>query len=395
MGLDTKTVWMALAVSNLLFGLLALVYTRPGPEGQTLRVWAFGQLLRGIGIVLIILKAGLPPYLGGSGNSLYLLGGSLELAAFLAYAGYGHWRRAVFYLLAGLLAAYNMAVVNVGHGVEARHLAVLFTSSLFIFSSLSALALGCSRRNRSAIQMLLIGSNVLIALTALSRAIVAGISVEWDPQSTALANQLLFVAGYVFSLSDGFGFLLLVKEDSDRDLLRMATIDDLTGLSNRASFLKLAEDRRRLCQRTGQPAAIIMMDVDHFKRINDQCGHAAGDQVLQVLGRVIREQLRDVDVCGRLGGEEFAAILPGADLAAALPVAERLRATLATTVISAGGHEIRATLSLGVADFSTENRLEHVMSVADALLYRAKAEGRDRVIPSPIRTGASEFAALY
>lgn len=395
MGFDTKTLWMTLAISNLVFGALMLAHVGRVADRGALRIWAAAQLLKGLAITLIIAKAAIPHPWSFAGNLLYITGHFVELAAFLSYAGLGRRMRGAALVFAGLMAAY---LAGIAAGAKASNMAVLFSSCLFVLYGLSALALSASGRRRSWIQVMLVASNILIALTALTRAGLAWSSQSWDPQGALLANQAMFVLGYVFSLCDGFCFLLLVKEDSDRSLLRMATTDLLTGIPNRAHFLDLAEDRRRLCLRSGQPIAVIMMDVDHFKQVNDVFGHAAGDEVLRRVGSVLHEHLRDVDVYGRLGGEEFAVVLPGTSLAAALPVAERLRAALAEVVVETPKGEARITVSMGLADLGGDRRLEQAMSEADQRLYRAKAEGRNRVVAAcetiPDRTGASLRAAL-
>jgi len=394
-GFDTKTLWMTLAISDLVFGLLMMLYAGPGESRGALRAWASAQLLKGLAIALIIAKSAFVHPWTFAGNLLYLAGHFLELLAFLSYAGLGHRLRGAALVFAGLAAAY---LAGIAAQATAGAMAVLFSSCLFALYGLSAVALSASNRRRSPVQIMLVASNGLIALTALVRAGLAWSSHGWDPQSAALANQAMFLLGYVFSLCDGFCFLLLVKEDADRSLLRMATTDQLTGIANRAHFLDLAEDRRRLSLRSGQPVAVVMMDVDLFKRINDQFGHATGDEVLRRVGRVLREHLRDVDVCGRLGGEEFAMVLPGTSLAAALPVAERLRAALAEAAVDTGAGPARITVSMGIADLGGGRSLEQAMSEADGRLYRAKAEGRNRVVAVsetiPDRAGASLSPAL-
>nr|WP_172821902.1 GGDEF domain-containing protein [Magnetospirillum sp. XM-1]CUW39022.1 Putative diguanylate cyclase (GGDEF domain)\ len=395
MGFDTKTLWMTLAISNLVFGALMLAHVGRASDRSALRIWAAAQLLKGLAIGLIIAKAAFAYPWSFAGNLLYIAGHFVELVAFLSYAGLGRRVRGAALLFAALMAAY---LGGVAAGAKAAHMAVLFSSCLFVLFSLNALALSASRRRRSWVQAVLVASNILIALTALVRAALAWSSQAWDPQSAAVANQAMFVLGYVFSLCDGFCFLLLVKEDADRSLLRLATTDLLTGIANRAHFLDLAEDRRRLCLRSGQPIAVMMMDVDHFKRINDRFGHAVGDDVLRRVGGVLREHLRDVDVCGRLGGEEFAVVLPGTTVAAALPVAERLRTALAGAAVETANGPATVTISIGMAELGGDRTLEQAMSEADQRLYRAKAEGRDRVVAvsetNPDRTGASLTPAL-
>ena len=158
---------------------------------------------------------------------------------------------------------------------------------------------------------------------------------------------------------------------------RKAATDELTGLSNRRA-LKLAmetADARR--------SAMIILDLDHFKSVNDTHGHPAGDVALKHVAQVIRTALRAGDVAARIGGEEFAVWLPGADLALGLEVAERLRALLAAKRVRISGQEQTLTVSCGVAASPVPiPHPDNLMAAADGALYRAKREGRNRVVAS-------------
>ena len=164
-------------------------------------------------------------------------------------------------------------------------------------------------------------------------------------------------------------------------LLHLATTDTLTELPNRRYFLERLEQEWARLHRLGGRAALMMIDLDHFKRVNDTYGHGTGDRVLQAFAEVLRGSLRRMDVPGRLGGEEFAVILPGADLAGAHAIAERLRqAVEAMRVPHAEGELVRITVSIGVASFSPETAtFDALLTRADEALYRAKNNGRNRV----------------
>ncbi len=183
-------------------------------------------------------------------------------------------------------------------------------------------------------------------------------------------------------------YTAVVRDISERkrveaELRRMATTDPLTGLWNRRRFLELAEGELARLRRYGRPVAVLMLDVDHFKAINDGHGHAAGDEALCHLAALCREELRDIDHLGRLGGEEFAVALPEAGLEAAVEVAERLRLRIAGTGLALSGPRggtIRMTVSVGVAAARAEDAsIERALGRADRALYQAKAAGRDRV----------------
>jgi diguanylate cyclase (GGDEF)-like protein len=162
-----------------------------------------------------------------------------------------------------------------------------------------------------------------------------------------------------------------------RELAEMAATDPVTGLPNQRALAATidAELARRL--RSGRPCTMLFLDIDHFKRVNDTFGHATGDAVLRELGEVVTAELRAVDGFGRWGGEEFVAMLPGIDAAAAMPVAERVRAAVAAHDFRGIGGS-RMTVSIGVAAGLDGDR-EELLAAADAALYVAKHDGRDRV----------------
>ncbi|MFI9651250.1 diguanylate cyclase [Guyparkeria halopsychrophila] len=175
------------------------------------------------------------------------------------------------------------------------------------------------------------------------------------------------------------------------DLQRVAALDPLTGLYNRRFGMKRLDEELARIQRNQTPMSLIIVDLDHFKRLNDTYGHLAGDKVLVRAASVIRDMLRKGDVVMRYGGEEFIAILPGSDIKDGQEVAERIRFALAQSQVEFAGHTLSVTASLGVA-CTANDRLtsaEPLMKLADSRLYAAKSGGRDRVIAE----GAGEALA--
>jgi diguanylate cyclase (GGDEF)-like protein len=164
-------------------------------------------------------------------------------------------------------------------------------------------------------------------------------------------------------------------------LEQQANQDYLTGLSNRRHFMVQGEMELARVQRYGEALSAFMLDIDHFKKINDTHGHKAGDIVLQKLGQLLRETLRTVDIIGRIGGEEFAILLPETDLGEASEIAERLREIIAgSEVILEAGLPLHFTVSIGVASLKEkEANLDILLSLADKALYQAKESGRNRV----------------
>ncbi|AWN16700.1 GGDEF domain-containing protein [Salinisphaera sp. LB1] len=166
----------------------------------------------------------------------------------------------------------------------------------------------------------------------------------------------------------------------------MAVRDHLTGLYNRRWLMEVLERERVRCQRAPYVFCVGVIDIDHFKRINDTHGHAVGDEVLKRLGRNMVEEVREIDSFGRFGGEEFLWIVPGTDLECALKAAERLRRRAAELVFTGeGGTQFSVTLSIGLAQNDSERRLPNdtLLRSADEALYDAKEGGRNRIVAAP------------
>jgi len=162
---------------------------------------------------------------------------------------------------------------------------------------------------------------------------------------------------------------------------RLARTDELTGLDNRRAFFDRGQQVFRQAHRSGRPVAVIMLDVDRFKGINDGHGHAAGDVLLKALADSVRTLVREADILARLGGEEFALILPETGLEQALAVAERLRLTVEGLTVAWGYEQLRCTCSLGVAAGSgADLNLDGLLAAADQALLEAKRRGRNRVV---------------
>lgn len=175
-------------------------------------------------------------------------------------------------------------------------------------------------------------------------------------------------------------------ESQNRELLHLATYDTLTGLVNRRHIEHHASQERSRAARTASPLSLIVIDIDDFKAVNDQHGHAVGDAVLQQVARVLAQRLRGSDVVARWGGEEFLAILPDTDGKAATALADELRRHVADVAVPVDDGHVRVTASMGVAhvDVADPDGLEDAFRRADAALYEAKEAGKDRVVASPV-----------
>lgn len=180
-----------------------------------------------------------------------------------------------------------------------------------------------------------------------------------------------------------FGIIQDVTErkKTEQELERLAQTDPMTGLANRRHFTLLAEQELSRTLRYGGPLSVLMLDIDHFKRVNDSYGHATGDRAIQALAHVCQDILRDIDLMGRIGGEEFAVVLPQTASAQALDAAQRLRQAIAAIVVPMEyGQPLSFTVSIGVATLpDPQTSLETLLGYADNALYAAKRGGRNRV----------------
>ncbi|GAA0387997.1 hypothetical protein GCM10009530_43850 [Microbispora corallina] len=213
--------------------------------------------------------------------------------------------------------------------------------------------------------------------------------VLWD-RERVLLDAVELCLGVVVAVVCGLNLALLLlvlppvvllqRSLLHAQLQAAARTDPKTGLLNAAAWQREADTEIIRAQRTGVPLALVLVDIDHFKRVNDTYGHLVGDQVLIQVATTLRSQLREYDVVGRFGGEEFVVLLPGADVTEARRVAERLRRRVGRMAVSAEQAMVTVTVSAGVAIMNVHGEdLIELLAAADLALYRAKELGRDRI----------------
>lgn len=225
---------------------------------------------------------------------------------------------------------------------------------------------------------------VSMILFAISQGIAAGMAFlmgpEGDTSYRALYSEFFFIAmpaGYIMT---SMFVILMLASDLSEEMKSLAVRDQLTGLLNRRGFAEYGENAYSLARRSGAPLSIIMADIDRFKYINDKFGHAAGDSALKHFARLISDGRRQEDVVARVGGEEFAIILPGTDLRDAMAIADQLCTTVGASPMDLTSVGLPMTSSFGVAAISENDReLDDMVRRADRALYRSKRAGRNQV----------------
>ena len=236
-----------------------------------------------------------------------------------------------------------------------------------------------------------VGRVLLVAVFGLLAAVMAvrlglfasGVRSGAPSGFTTPLRALLFVLASIGPVAASFAFVLACGERLGDRFLRWSLTDSLTGLPNRRAFFDALDRTLAAGRRRRQPTAVLALDLDEFKRVNDTAGHVAGDLALVEVARRLQRGSRSEDTAGRLGGEEFGLVLPDADLEAATGTAERLRKVVAEGPVVAEGRSFGLTVSIGVAIAEGDETSSNVYARADALLYEAKRLGRNRVVAAP------------
>ncbi len=238
------------------------------------------------------------------------------------------------------------------------------------------------------------GAQVLLLAYGLTQAAAGTVALmqgaERDAALLDLYSKINFLSTPAALAGLGIFGVLLIADDLAGETRQLALTDRLTGIMNRRGFEGAAELALAQARRRKEPTCLAVIDLDRFKEVNDRHGHAAGDQVLQLVARELETGLRAGDVVGRLGGDEFVIVLPATVLGEGERVAERLRLGLASQPLRIGSLTFPVTASFGVVEIGggTQTSIERALEVADAALYRAKGAGRNRVEilrPGPVR----------
>jgi diguanylate cyclase (GGDEF)-like protein len=283
-------------------------------------------------------------------------------------------------------APVALTLVLVGILPDEMRARLVWIGLIFIFQMvLIARALFSDQENRAghAWKLLLAGIIMTILVLGLRASFALFGNIEFaQPQNTLALHPIQFItyiAAMAIALLGSFGFVLMVKGQTDREVMLLAMTDSLTKKPNRRALMGFAE--HALARRNGSPLALLMIDMDHFKRINDTHGHLIGDEVLQKAAALLAGRLRKHDLLSRYGGEEFCVIAPDTDAQGAQSLAESLRSAIASTPIVTDCGALLITVSIGIpcCPPNVARALKDVLTEADTALYDAKKAGRNKV----------------
>ena len=381
--LDMRTMAFASSVSGFLMAATMLGIYQAGMRARAMLDWLAAGLALGTGYLVGTLSlVGAFPLSGsfaaGLANLLISLGHVFVLVGIQRYLG----NRTRTGWLIGIVAALFIAGLEVAPLRESLGMRILVYSILhLVLSAWAGVLLWRSERpgmrayHRMAAAVLL-GFSAVIAF----RFLVAVAPSGAIPVGQGDMQTMAFLAAMIFGFLLTMAFAVMMFREKQVELAGLAEKDPLTGMNNRLSLDAIAERYMQRAARHGMPLSIMLFDLDHFKRVNDEFGHQVGDRVLSEIAHRIGRIIRGEDVAFRFGGEEFLALLPGAPLEQAERVAERLRAAIGEEPVEIGVHSLKLTASFGVVQYLPGRETwDDCVKRVDEALYRAKRGGRDRI----------------
>lgn len=345
-----------------------------------LKTWALSYL-SGFALCLVLMSRGRLSELAAVIATQTLM----FLIAYLNFAGARHYigrppvsNRTAASVFSGLIALSIFFTIEQPNPGARFALGSLTTGILFLLSARTLATGGIYRYPARYLFALACGAHGLFLLV---RPLLFGPGSVglFDATHNLTVSQFVVLESIVALTLMAFGALMLANEHSATELRRLAERDSLTSVFNRRSFMSLVEKALSQAKRTNQTIGILLIDLDHFKAINDTLGHKGGDDALRHFVGTSIATLRNEDIIGRLGGEEFGILLTGAGLGDALATAERVRAVVEGSPLKTDQSTISLTISVGVAISSADDTPESILDRADKAMYDAKRKGRNRV----------------
>ncbi|MDR6155906.1 diguanylate cyclase (GGDEF)-like protein [Acidovorax delafieldii] len=388
---------LAMIIASSLMMAASMAVVGWGRRRDGLGRWAAALLVNAIGHLLIMLRGLIPDVLSIVVGNLMLSSVFVGMIA----AVYQFQGRPVRWPL--LLAPPLLVLVFVSVFIDNFPARVSFVGLVIGLQAVWALLAALSHRHATVGrgQWLLVAGLLLEAVVLGGRALVA-ISTHTEAtnilQSSAL-QTLTFLATFSVVLVSSVGFVFMSRDRADENNRVLAALDPLTGVANRRSLIAALDRDVARAQRMREPMALMMVDIDHFKDVNDQYGHPAGDRVLCSVVNVLRQRVRAQDLVGRYGGEEFMVLLPDTGLVGAEQLARELCKAVEESRCTADGVPgpgIAVTVSIGVFGGRLESgdSWDMLIAAADRALYQAKNNGRNRVeVATGLRRPSAQLAA--
>ncbi len=379
---DVPTLWAAMSMTCLLFGVVQLGAGLGKRRDTAMALWGIGNLAGFVGGALISLQGALPEWLSvASANASLTVFWAFIWAGERVFAGQPVRWPMVAVGPTVVFTAFLWIPPFPTDQVMRVHLASAVLAGYFVLSAVDGRR--AQRREPLTSRRLLITLCVIAPIPTVVRAVGVQLHGAQSAVTTpTLATSVAMTVLYLMVISINVCLLMMGRERLANQLADAAMIDPLTGVLNRSGFLVLGQPLIAECAAGRRPCSVMMMDLDHFKTVNDDFGHSAGDRLLTEFATTTQNHLQSADLLARIGGEEFCAALPDTTEREAAEIADRLRSTFAGAVLRHEGVNLTGTVSIGVAELGHTDSLETAMRRADAALYAAKNGGRDRVVRS-------------
>jgi diguanylate cyclase (GGDEF)-like protein len=372
------TMLIILVLGHCFTGVLMIAYKAQHKRSRAINAFLLSKLLQPLAWVLLGLRGIMPGMvLVAVGNSVLFIGAALELIAFLILKN--NYTKTVKKAYTTLLAVCIIVFIAVTAYGFAENIRIVFASSITVILMVFPIYKLSADRKSSALQKVIAIFYCFTIILLLFRVYSASTTdMDMNLASTSIFNTWLFLSLYVVMLTGSTGFILLDKEKLEAELLKAACFDGLTGTLNRETFVSRSKEVLSLYARKQGQISYLLIDIDDFKKINDMHGHYVGDIVLQEFAHRVGEQLREYDLLGRYGGEEFAVLLPGTGVKEAMGIAERLRAAIESSSVNADA-EVKYTVSIGVSTITPDKdtRIDTLYKLSDQALYEAKTQGKN------------------
>jgi len=362
---------------------LALAAMRP-QQREGIGLWAWGLVAYGVAYSLFVLRGQIPDWASVVLANALL---SVTLALLLGAVHQFHRRPPPWRAMAVPVLASTIFMVVLLADPQWRSAATNAIAALQIAAVIWAL--WWPERPQPTRGAMLITVGLVPQMLVLAVRAAVGLAHGMPNPGTmqgGIVQAVVFFSAYVVIILVSLGFVLMTKDRVDAANVQLATTDALTGVANRRALIQALDRDMALAARTQEAYAVLMLDIDHFKTVNDQHGHLVGDRVLCHLADVLRQRLRAQDMLGRYGGEEFLILLPNTSAPGALELAQALRQAVEQTPCVNKGQVLPLTVSIGVCAAVLEpgDGWDQLIHVADQALYQAKQGGRNRVEFGPL-----------
>lgn len=381
MSLDIHTIVMIAALLALIVGASLRYVLRDYPAAllPSVRLWILGTLLLPTGWMLYGLRNAMPDLLTiVVANGLLGLGFAKQVEAVRCFLDRPA-NALLIYLPVAAIVLFELVFTYVEPSMRWRGVSVSAVIGVQLSCAVAALLAPGEPRRRSHLLTATAFSTLAVALFVR----VAHEGLREQAMATPFASTpmqtIVFGLAAAFPIAATLGFLLMCNDRLYQELVRHAAFDALTGISNRRALDELAARAIATAQRNGESLAMLMLDADHFKHINDIYGHEGGDEALKTLTSVLQHSLRSDAMLGRVGGEEFVVVLPHADESSARATAESLRAAVESTPFHIQHERVLLRVSIGIAVMERDDDFSSLLRRADQAMYAAKRAGRNCV----------------